>query len=126
MWTSLWAGVVVCMLRCVPLPVLVPRPVVPTIPPVLGPQHTLRQAVWELLRDGAILRAVDLSAVPSLRFPTSLLSASSILRSATLPATTPVFKSAIDDADADVGLPGTGGPPPSPPYVRANAALPVR
>jgi hypothetical protein len=66
----------------------------------------MRQAVWELLRDGAILRAVDLSAVPTLKFPTSLLSASSILRSATLPATTPVFKSAADDADVEIGLPG--------------------
>ncbi len=65
-----------------------------------------RQAVWELIRDGAILRAVDLSAVPSLRFPTSLLSASSILRSATLPVATPVPKPAGDDVDPEVAMPG--------------------
>ena len=59
------------------------------------------QAVWSLIREGAILKAVDLTAVPSLRFPASLLSASSILRSSSIPLTT-----AVDDGDVDVGLPG--------------------
>lgn len=41
------------------------------------------EEVWKLVRDGDILRAVDLSAVPSVLFTSETLSASSILRSGT-------------------------------------------
>lgn len=40
--------------------------------------------VWEIVRDGGILRAVDLSSVPSVLFTSEVLSASSIARSSGL------------------------------------------
>lgn len=39
------------------------------------------EAVWQLVRDGEILRAVDLSAVPSVLYTSEKLSATSIVRS---------------------------------------------
>jgi hypothetical protein len=38
-------------------------------------------AVWQLVRDGDILRAVDLSSIPSVLYTSEPVSASSILRS---------------------------------------------
>jgi hypothetical protein len=38
-------------------------------------------AVWQLVRDGDILRAVDLSSIPSVLYTSETVSASSILRS---------------------------------------------
>jgi len=40
-------------------------------------------AVWQLVRDGEILKAVDLSAVPSVMYTSETVSASSIMRSGT-------------------------------------------
>jgi hypothetical protein len=88
----------------------------------IGDFFPVRQAVWQLVKGGDILRAVDLSAVPSLRFPSTLLSASSILRSATMPSSMPLKPVGADDVD--VGMPGAVQPHPPPPRPPALPPAP--